>query len=48
MARPEVDGRHVSPREKLAFSIAEFCELHDISRAHYFRVVLPAARPGVA
>ena len=33
MARPEVTGRKI---DKLAFGIQDFCDLHGISRAHYY------------
>ena len=36
MATPEVTSR--KPVEKLAFSIQEFCDLHDISRAHFYKL----------
>jgi hypothetical protein len=36
MSRPESTGH--KPFEKLAFSIQEFCDLHDISRAHYYQL----------
>jgi hypothetical protein len=36
MARLEVTGR--APFEKLAFSIQEFCELHSLSKAHYYNL----------
>ena len=36
MATPEITGR--KPFEKLAFSIQEFCDLHDISRAHFYKL----------
>lgn len=36
MARPESTGRR--PFEKLAFSIQEFCDLHGISRAHFYNL----------
>jgi predicted DNA-binding transcriptional regulator AlpA len=39
MARPEVTGRGPANPQKLAFSIAEFCELHDISRAHFYNII---------
>jgi hypothetical protein len=38
MMRPEVTGRCIGRIEKFAFSIREFCELHDISRAHYYNL----------
>ena len=36
MVRPEVTGR--APSEKLAFGIQEFCNLHGISRAHFYNL----------
>ena len=36
MARPEVTGQKIGPTD--AFSIAVFCERHDISIAHYYRL----------
>ena len=38
MARPEVTGRTFDPTGRCAFSVAEFCETHRISRAHYYNL----------
>jgi hypothetical protein len=39
VARPEITGRRISnPIGRCAFSVAEFCETHRISRAHYYNL----------
>jgi hypothetical protein len=39
VARPEITGRRISdPIGHCAFSVAEFCETHRISRAHYYNL----------
>jgi predicted DNA-binding transcriptional regulator AlpA len=45
MARPEVTGKSSANPNKLAFSIAEFCELHDISRAHFYNFIKTGGGP---
>jgi hypothetical protein len=36
MARPEVTGRKISAVARAAYTIAEFCDAHRISRAQYY------------
>jgi hypothetical protein len=39
MARPEVTGRKIfGATERAAYTIAEFCDTHRISRAHYYNL----------
>ena len=37
-AAPFYQASGPPPSEKLAYSIAEFCALHDISKAHYYKL----------
>jgi hypothetical protein len=42
MAQQEVTGQNPY---KLAFSISEFCEVHGISRAHFYNIVKTGVGP---
>jgi predicted DNA-binding transcriptional regulator AlpA len=45
--RGEVTGRKVGGESALAFSIHDFCELHSISRAYFYKLVKLGLAPRV-